>query len=202
MGVSFLIVDGYNLMHAVGLARARYGPGQLQKQRERLLAFLAEHVSAIQRLRTTVVFDARDAPPGLARHAVHAEMEIVFARPGDEADPLIEELIAAHSAPKQVLLVSSDHRLQKAARRRRARFIDSEAFAEKLERAAAARDHPVVREPENPAEKTGGGLAAEDVAAWLEEFGPLPEAEGLSPSVDPNEVEFWRERLRELDEED
>src|SRR5690606_3322167 len=95
MGVSFLIIDGYNLLHAVGLGRARYGPGQLEKQRQRLLAFLAEHVSAIQRLRTTVVFDARDAPPGLARHAVHAEMEIVFARPGEEADPLIEELIAA-----------------------------------------------------------------------------------------------------------
>ncbi|MEX0703087.1 MAG: NYN domain-containing protein [Planctomycetales bacterium] len=201
MSAPFLIIDGYNLMHAVGMARADYGPGGLEKQRNRFLAWLVRNVPRSQQARTTVVFDAHEAPPGLPRHGSVEQIAVRFAAPGEDADSLIEELIAGHSAPRQVLLVSSDHRLQRAARRRRARFSDSDAFIERLARQAASREKQRQRAAENPPAKEGGTLGAEEVAGWLAEFGPVPEAENLSPALDPNEVEFWIARLRELDDE-
>ncbi len=37
-----LLIDGYNLLHAAGLGRARYGPGDLQRARQALLRKLFE----------------------------------------------------------------------------------------------------------------------------------------------------------------
>ncbi len=58
----YLMIDGYNLLHAAGLARRRYGPGQLERCRAQLLAWLAKHLTDGERERTTVVFDAAEAP--------------------------------------------------------------------------------------------------------------------------------------------
>src|SRR5580693_6455746 len=63
----YLIIDGYNLMHACGLARKSYGPGQLRQCRVQLVRYLARHLTSPERERTTIVFDAREAPPGLPR---------------------------------------------------------------------------------------------------------------------------------------
>lgn len=196
MSASFLIIDGYNLMHAVGMARERYGPGGLERQRQRFLAFLVRQVPRAQRSRTTVVFDAIGAPQGLPRQSFLEQIEVLFASPGEEADALIEQLIATHSAPRQVLVVSSDHRLQRAARRRRARFTDSEEFIARLARQAVSRTR---RESPDPPEKRGKKLSADEVARWLAEFGPLPEAEETDLQPDINDAQFWLDRLRDLD---
>ena len=55
-------------------------------------------------------------------------MEIRFAVDHDEADDLIEEIIARHPAPKRLMVISSDHRIQKAASRRDAKFRDSDSW--------------------------------------------------------------------------
>ena len=61
MSTVFLI-DGYNLLHAMGVLHGRVGPTGLQKARLRLLGLLhgahGEASSAV-----TVVFDAAHAPP-------------------------------------------------------------------------------------------------------------------------------------------
>ena len=43
----YLVIDGYNLMHACGLARKSYGPGQLRQCRVQLV----RHLGAIWRAR-------------------------------------------------------------------------------------------------------------------------------------------------------
>ena len=58
-----LLIDGYNLLHAAGLARRRYGPGGLEKARGSLLGFLAASLGN-ETSQTTVVFDAAAPPPG------------------------------------------------------------------------------------------------------------------------------------------
>src|ERR1700746_1524702 len=126
----YLIIDGYNLLHAAGLARRRYGPRQLERGRAQLLAYLAKHLTEAERERATIVFDAAEAPPGLPRELSAGGITVRFAGPGKEADDTIEELIAAHSAPRQILLVSSDHRLQRSAQKRRGTFTDSEEFVQ------------------------------------------------------------------------
>ena len=71
MSASFLIIDGYNVMHAAGLAREKYGPGDLARKRTELLFKLARRLTTEERQRCTVVFDAIDAPPNLPRRSKH-----------------------------------------------------------------------------------------------------------------------------------
>lgn len=129
----FLIIDGYNLLHAAGLARRQYGPGGLQRSRFQLIRQLERFLSADAAKNCTVVFDAFDAPstddgktpttPSLA-----GSLRIAFAPAGTDADTAIEKLLLSHSAPGQVLIVSGDRRLQRSAKRRRAGWVDSEVF--------------------------------------------------------------------------
>jgi uncharacterized protein len=173
----FLIIDGYNLMHAVGLARRTYAPGQLQRCRTQLLRYLAGHLAAPERERTTVVFDAGEAPPDLPRQTMAAGMRVCFASPGKEADDTIEELIAAHSSPRQIRLVSSDHRLQRSARRRRGEFVDSEDFANELEhRGPVAETEPEAADAEAGPPSKERTDSEMDVEGWLKIFGGITEA--------------------------
>ena len=56
-------------------------------------------------------------------------MSIIFALGDENADARIEQLIAAHSAPKSLTVVSTDRRVRQAANRRKARSITSEAVS-------------------------------------------------------------------------
>jgi predicted RNA-binding protein with PIN domain len=213
-----LLIDGYNLMHAAGFARVRYGPGDLQRCRLRLLNLVAGHLDGAQRQRTTIIFDAKDPPPDAARWTTYQDMHVEFAPPGKEADDVIEDLIAAHSAPKRLLVVSSDHRLHKAARRRMAKARDSDKFLDACE--SAAKRASQVEEPRE--ERPSTKLSPEEVAAWAAEFGdvdiadlraapqgasgkgPAPPRTGhgtqpqSAPGTSPDELEFWKKRLADL----
>ena len=112
-----ILIDGYNLMHAAGIVGRGLGPRGLERSREALLNFVAASVPPEELSRTTVVFDAENAPPGLPRTVSHEGITVRFATDYDGADSLIEELILADSAPRQLVVVSSDHRLHRAARR-------------------------------------------------------------------------------------
>jgi predicted RNA-binding protein with PIN domain len=166
-----LLIDGYNLMHAAGLARASYGPGDLERCRLRLLSLLAGFLGEEGCRRTTVVFDAKSSPPDGTRQDMFKGILIEYSPTGQEADDVIESLIRRHSAPKQLLVVSSDHRLHKAARRRRAHARDSDQFLEDCER--RARKHA----PSPPVVKPGDELSPAAIEAWLVAFGDVdPEA--------------------------
>lgn len=162
-----IIIDGYNLLHAAGFARRRYGPGGLHKARQQLLRFLLHHLSTAERDQTIIVFDARDRPFEASDHAGVLEgMRILFASPHGDADVIVEELIAQHSAPRRLTVVSSDHRLQTAARHRRALYLDSESFVEDLLR----RPPPAPQQPVQPHPKQTGEVPAAEVEFWLREF--------------------------------
>ncbi len=166
----FLIIDGYNLMHAWGLARNRYGPGDLQRLRERFLNELAGGLTAEERSRTTIVFDAGDeAPKDQATSQCYETMRIVFALKEEDADARIEQLVSEHSAPRQIRVVSSDRRLQTAARKRRGQFVTSEQFFSERKRAGNRPDTPPLsRDLET---KSTGELTEAELAEWLEIFG-------------------------------
>lgn len=166
-----LVIDGYNLMHAAGLARATYGPGDLERCRLKLLSLLAGFLGEETCRRTTVVFDAKSSPADGPRQDMFKGILIEYSPAGQEADDVIESAIRRHSAPKQLLVVSSDHRLHKAARRRRAHVRDSDLFLEDCER--QARRHA----PAPPVVKPGDELSPAAIDAWLAAFGDVdPEA--------------------------
>lgn len=184
----FLIIDGYNLLHAAGLARRKYGPGQLERCRAQLLAYLAKHLTDSERERATVVFDAAEAPPGLPRQFTAAGIAIRFAAPGKDADDTIEELIAAHSAPRQVRVISSDHRLQRSAQKRRGAFIDSEDFVQELDRRGPISKEGVDVPPEPQTTKQQAERKQTEEAEterWLKVFGEMPEAQDFAVDIGP-----------------
>lgn len=196
MPAPFLIIDGYNLLHAAGLSQARYAPGDLQRQRHRLLVRLATALTPAERVRCTVAFDAIDAPSGLEREYRHAEIRILFAEPGHDADSLIEELVEAHASPTQLIVVSGDHRLQKAAKQRRAQSIDSEAFLRQLAERAKATATPTPPPPANQGKPSGA-----DVAYWLDEFGVIDVdalARSDAPAGDLPAADPWDQGIRDL----
>ncbi len=176
MAARFLLIDGYNLLHAAGMAQSSYAPQELQRCRNQLLKFLREKLSAAEKSRTTIVFDARNPPPDRPAQSVVGGMRVMFANPGGDADVCIQNLIDGHSAPRQITLVSSDHVLQAAARRRQARFVDSDAFFEQLERRRAG-------SPVADADAKSGPLSQAQAEYWLKIFGDIPEtAELAKPS--------------------
>ncbi len=202
MATPFLLIDGYNLLHAAGLARVRYAPGDLERARHRLVAMLSEKLTPAERLRCTVVFDAQEAPFHDARESRVHDIAVVFAPQGGDADTAIEELLEKHPAAKQVVMVSADHRLHKAARRRGASPIDSEPFWEQLRQSPDQRQ-TITTPVEKPAASQRPSVVNTDVATWLKEFGEVS-VESLAAEVRAEEQttahDPWQKHLADLEQ--
>ncbi len=193
-----LIIDGYNLLHASGILGGGIGPGSLERSRSALLNFLAESLAERTLARTTVVFDARDPPPGLPRVTQYRGITVRFAPRGSDADAEIEQLISEHHAPRRLTVVSSDHRLQRAARRRRAKPVDSDVWYHDVVRQRIRRAHT-----KSPPGKPTGPPSEVEVQFWLRQFG-LEEskeaaAEDMPPSADSPFPPGYAEDISEED---
>jgi len=163
-----LLIDGYNLLHASGILGRGIGPGSLERSRKALLNFLAESLEEKRLESTTVVFDAHEAPPGLPRVSVYRGITVRFAPRGSDADTEIERLVSEHHAPRRLTVVSGDHRLHRAARRRKARCVDSDKWyadvvRARIERARAGAAGPISKPPPPATEA--------EVRFWLKQFG-------------------------------
>jgi len=137
-----LLVDGYNLIYAANIVGRGIGPRGLERARQALLDTLAAALPDAERSRAVIVFDAAAAPPGLPRQFTYQGMLVRFATGYESADELLEELIVADSAPKRLTVVSSDHRVQRAARKRRAKAVDSDVWFAELQRQRSAGGPP------------------------------------------------------------
>ena len=127
-----LLIDGYNLLQAAGQFGSAAGFGTLESARMALLDYLVSTLPAADAKRTLVVFDAAAAPPGLPATIDHEGITVRFSRRKGTADDLIEELLESVADPRHLTVVSSDHRIQRAARRRRATPVDSEVWLREL----------------------------------------------------------------------
>jgi predicted RNA-binding protein with PIN domain len=129
--VPTFLIDGYNLLHAAGLAGSKR-PGRLEKARNRMLDWIADAdpvKSTATRVR--VVFDAQNGT-GDGRERPHRGTVWVRFAQKQTADDLIESLLASETAPAGVAVVSNDTRLREAARRRGAAGWACEAFMDWL----------------------------------------------------------------------
>jgi predicted RNA-binding protein with PIN domain len=175
MSAGILLIDGYNLMHAAGMAQRDYKPGELLKCRTRLLRFLLGKLSAAEIRATTIVFDARDPPPDRPAQVVISGLKVLFANPGGDADVVIQQWLARHSSPQRVTLVSSDRVLQRAARGCGSKFVGSDEFMHDLERRRGPRSRVASSGASLSDEsKPAGHLSAAQTAYWLTIFGEAP----------------------------
>ena len=184
-----ILIDGYNLMNVANiLGRSRAGRS-LEHSRLALLALLSSSLEAEDRKHTTVVFDASNAPPGLPRRTHYQGITVRFAAAYADADTMIEELIRRNSSPRRLTVVSSDHRIQRAAKRRKAEAVDSDVWLGRLlgrrrrEREADSKPQPEI--PPVP-------LLSEQVDYWIREFGG---EEALAKLVQKESAGFKEQRI-------
>jgi len=178
-----LIVDAYNVLHRTHVLPNRYAMISATD-----LCRLLE-TSRWAGRPMAVVCDGVRKP---TEDDYAGEVELIYAGAGGDADSVIERLIAASDAPRDLTVVSNDRRLQKAARRRRARTLASERFLRQL-----------VRSPKPPpAPGAGKPKQIADTDHWLDAFdidhqtveqirrqveqqtAPPPEVESVEPERD------------------
>ena len=190
-----LVIDGYNLMHVAGYVLCRVGPGVFEQQRDRFLHWLLQQLPAAIRPFTIVVFDGRETTNREVTITSFRGVQLRFSPEGVEADDLIESLIEAHSAPKNLTVISSDHRLHRAAQRRKALCIDSEQFIVRMAALWSDSESGAADKTAAAAGRTGAApgthhrkpadLSAEEVDEWLQVFAEAEQFENAADLPDP-----------------
>ena len=172
-----ILIDGYNLLHATGYIAAGSSYESLEGPRRKFLQFLQTRLPPDDQRDTTVVFDAANAPPGLPTRVSFGRILVLFAHDHAEADDLIEELIRADHVPQKLTVVSSDHRIHRAARRRRATAIDSDQWYWRIH------DRPLLDKAEI-AEVSSRDVVLNDdeVANWVALFGDADVTSDVRPT--------------------
>jgi predicted RNA-binding protein with PIN domain len=147
------VVDGNNVMaQTVGWHR------DLAAARRGLIHDLVRFV-AVQRVKLMVVFDGapdEEFPDGRKYKGV----QILYARPGSDADSRIKELASKASYKRDLVVVSSDRALASFVRGQGARVVSSGRFKSLLEDCDKLA---------TSMEKSGQGDRV-DVEEWLEFF--------------------------------
>jgi predicted RNA-binding protein with PIN domain len=165
MSAAFLI-DGYNLLHAMGILGGPVGPHGLEKARARLLGLLHGGFGG-QSAAVTVVFDAAAATPKAQAEQEYRGVRVVFAQGNQEADDVIERLIRQSSAPKALHVVSDDRRVQQAATRRGCQAHGCESFLQWMDR------HRRAQRQADPGPEKKDCITEEEARQWLAEFADL-----------------------------
>jgi predicted RNA-binding protein with PIN domain len=173
------LIDGYNLLHAMGVLHGRTGPTGLEKARAALLGLL-RGAHGDEAAGITVVFDSNKTPPGATELQNYHGITVRFAIHEEEADDLIESLIHHDSAPRHLTVVSDDHRIQQAARRRHCTVLSCGDYLDWLTRHRRRRTHRPTDQPTKPE-----GVSREETQHWLREFAELADDPGLKELSDP-----------------
>jgi predicted RNA-binding protein with PIN domain len=157
------LIDGYNLMHFLGLTRPR-GPKSLEKSRLDLQEWLRRtHGKAVGEV--MLIFDGRQFEG--RRDEIQNDQGLRIRFSVDQtADDLIEELVKRHAQPKWLTVVSSDHRIQDAARRRGCVVWSCDNYVEWVNK----QGHEPPRPPRGPEKPTA---TAEETEHWKREFADL-----------------------------
>lgn len=154
-----IIIDGHNLLHAI--PKADRDSASIN---EIGLCRLLDKYLRLTGQAGEIIFDGA-GPRDKSMFDNVSDIEVLFAGPGNDADTVIEDKIKASSAPKRLTIISSDRRLRKAARARKATVQKSEIFWIEVQR-QLNRKRPI----KEPGAKRNG-LSEIETEQWLEFFG-------------------------------
>ena len=151
-----VVVDGHNLLWAVQeLSEQVVSDVQLCRIVGRYLKLTGE--------KGQIIFDGI-GPPDKSGFENISNVEVLFAGRSTDTDTVIEKKITASTAPKRLTIVSTDRRLRRAARARKATAIKSEDFWADVQKRVRTRSRN-----KEPAEKRLG-LTDSETKQWLEFF--------------------------------
>jgi predicted RNA-binding protein with PIN domain len=162
------LIDGYNLLHQSPVMQTGTGPKWLEQQRDRLVVSLAKLLSESDRENTVVVFDAHSGQSASTVDKTIEGIRVRFAHHYSEADDLIESMIEEHPNPQSLIVISSDRRLKRAARSRRAKCIDGRQWLDSLEKASIADTEPSGGDPEDI---KNAPVESGQVEQWMRDLG-------------------------------
>lgn len=160
------LIDGYNLMLGSVVSPDAKKKRSLHDARLYFLNWLESKLAPQERTNVCIVFDTAHNATHDQQTAFHG-MKIIYAASHLSADECIQSLIRNHSSPSKLTVVSSDHQIQRNARARGAKAIDSEIWIEQLneQRIDINRDRLAgPTDSEKPEQET-------NTKKWLEEFG-------------------------------
>jgi predicted RNA-binding protein with PIN domain len=134
--VTVLVIDGYNLLHAMIRAEGRrelgetLEEGRLEDERHHLLDRVASYLGGT-RDRAIVVFDARKSK--LEKQSVSARnVEVFFGSFDRSADSIIERVAYTLPEYEGIIVVSSDYDVQKTVFRANVTRRSSAQFVQDL----------------------------------------------------------------------
>lgn len=154
------LIDGYNLLRSVQKLEEFAGLTDVQ-----LCRAISDYLHCV-RDHGHIVFDGV-GPPDKSAFGGIPSLEVYFSGPSCEADDIIETKITDNTAPKSLVVVSSDRRLRKSAAKRKAVGVASEFFWQNL---LAQLEKQANRPAPEPTEKRHG-LTERETDVWLDEFG-------------------------------
>lgn len=102
----FLIVDGYNIIHAWP-EFDRLRESGLEHARSKLVSILADY-SPLSGQKILVVFDAHQVKNAVGRTEVVDGVEVIYTQQGETADAVIERLAGTLSTEGTVYVATSD----------------------------------------------------------------------------------------------
>ncbi len=173
------IIDGYNVIYALGLLNTKGGEGRLEAARNRLLAYLSESFGE-RSARVTVVFDAKRAPRGTQSEQIVSGLNVVFASGEKSADDWIEIAIDQSREPRKLVVISNDTRIQEAARRRGAQAWSDQDLLNDFDT-----DSQKTRvEPDRQPDDRPGPDTPEEVQHWVDEFSSIVDDPELRKFLD------------------
>ncbi|MBI5865863.1 MAG: NYN domain-containing protein [Planctomycetes bacterium] len=156
-----ILIDGNNLLFAACDAEPDHPPGRA-KLCERIGAWSRRYGETV-----TVIFDGAEPDAAIASQIGDPDVEVCYSGVGIKADDVLIERIHDCSAPRRLVVVSTDREIARSARRRRARPLKSAAFWELLLEDLA---RPLA-EPLEPLEKRHGLASLEETDRWMQELG-------------------------------
>ncbi len=156
------LIDGHNLIGQLPDLDLD-DPHDEAKLVERLKSFMGR-----KRQRCIVIFDG-GLPGGPSRDLSTYSVQAVFAHDGTDADRIIMERIRSTRDAGGLIVVSADHAIIDAARRRKMRIISPAAFAAEMNTPSIS----CASNDSNP----DPHLSPREVDDWLRLFGVDPESE-------------------------
>lgn len=154
-----IIIDGHNLLHTI-----RKTNEELQSISDIQLCRVISRYLKLIGEKAEIVFDGI-GPKDKSVFDIISNPEVLFVGRATDADTVIEHKISLNTAPKRLTIVSSDRRLRKATRARKATILKSEAFWADLQKEFSRK-----KRPKEPSEKQQG-LNDSETTQWMRFFG-------------------------------
>jgi predicted RNA-binding protein with PIN domain len=163
------IIDGHNLLHSIQKADACRGVALTRLESSGAISdvglcrIVGRYLKQIGQ-KGEIIFDGT-GPRDKSGFDNISNLEVFFAGLGTDTDTVIEDKVVANTAPRRLTIVSSDRRLRKAARARKAISLKSEVFWSNIQKQLSRK-----KTTKEPAAKRRG-LSDGETKQWLEFFG-------------------------------